>query len=114
LVLKFDDILPDRAVLLLDTLSKLYLNKSLNARFELNERTISYIDKQLIEVSASLNDVEDTMQNYKRNNHILDLEWEKDDFFKKIARYEGEKTELNLKLDAINDLEKYIIEDKDP
>jgi tyrosine-protein kinase Etk/Wzc len=114
LVLKFDDILPDRAVLLLDTLSKLYLNKSLNARFELNERTISYIDKQLIEVSAALNDVEDTMQNYKRKNHILDLEWEKDDVFKKMARYEGEKTELNLKLDAIDDLEKYIIEDRDP
>ncbi len=114
LVLKFDDILPERAVLLLDTLSKVYLNKSLNARFELNERTISYIDKQLLEVSSSLNEIEDTMQLYKQKNNILDLGWEREDFFKKLASFEGEKNNLNLKINAINDLEKYIIEDRDP
>ena len=114
LVLTFEDILPERAVLILDTLSKVYLNKSLNARFELNERTINYIDKQLSEVSLSLDEVEDTMQMYKRNNDILDLSWEKQDYFDKLARYDGDKASLNLKLQAINDLEKYIIEDKDP
>jgi uncharacterized protein involved in exopolysaccharide biosynthesis len=114
LVLTFEDILPSRAVLILDTLSKVYLNKSLNARFELNERTVSYIDKQLTEVSSSLNNIEDTMQLYKQNNNILDLGWEQDDFFKKLALFDGQKTSLNLKIDAINDLEKYIIEDKDP
>jgi tyrosine-protein kinase Etk/Wzc len=114
LVLKFDDILPERAVLLLDTLSKVYLNKSLNARFDLNERTISYIDKQLLEVSTSLNEIEDTMQLYKQKNDILDLSWQREDFFKKLATYEGQKNNLNLKVKALNDLEKYIIEDKDP
>ncbi len=114
LVLKFDDILPDRAVLLLDTLSKVYLNKSLNVRFELNERTISYIDKQLAEVSSSLNEIEDTMQLYKQKNEILDLGWEKEDYFKKLAIFDGQRSNLNLRIGAVNDLEKYIIEDKDP
>jgi hypothetical protein len=58
--------------------------------------------------------IEDTMQLYKQNNNILDLGWEKRTYFEKLARYDGQKTGLNLKLHAINDLEKYIIEDKDP
>jgi capsular exopolysaccharide synthesis family protein len=114
LVLKFEDIIPARAVILLDTLSKVYIEKSLETRFILNERTIEYIDKQLQEVSLSLNEIEDTMQLYKRRNNILDLDWEREDFFKKMSFYDGQKTSLNLRIEAMNDLEKYIIEDKDP
>lgn len=49
-----------------------------------------------------------------KKNNILDLGWEREDFFKKLSVYDGQKTGLNLKIDAINDLEKYIIEDNDP
>ena len=114
LVLTLDDIIPQRAILILDTLSRVYINKSLNSRFEINERTISFIDKQLDDVSSSLKEIEDTMQNYKKQKAILDLDWERDDFFKKLAVFDGQKSQLNLKISAINDLEKYIIEDKDP
>ena len=114
LVITLTDIIPERAVMILDTLSRLYINKSLNTRFEINERTISYIDKQLDQVRASLKEVEDTMQDYKKDKAILDLDWERNDFFQKLSSYDGQKSKLKLKIDAINDLEKYIIEDKDP
>ena len=114
LVIKIEDIIPERAVLILDTLSQVYINKALQDKIDINERTVSFIDKQLDEIKLSLNDIEDTMQNYKSKNAILDIKWEQEDFFKKIAEYDNEKSKLNLKLSAINDLEKYIIEDKDP
>lgn len=114
LVIKIEDIIPERAVLILDTLSQVYINKSLQDKIDINERTVSFIDKQLDEIKLSLNDIEDTMQSYKSKNAILDIKWEQEDFFKKIAEYDNEKSKLNLKLSAINDLEKYIIEDKDP
>ena len=114
LVLKIDDIIPKRAVVVLDTLSKVYISKSLESRFLLNERTIDFIDKQLQEVSLALNEIEDTMRLFKKNNDILDLDWEKQDFFKKLSDYDNQKTALNLKMEAMSDLEKYIIEDKDP
>lgn len=114
LLLKMNDIIPQRAILILDTLSRVYINKSVNARFDINERTINYIDKQLSEVSTSLSDIEDTMQYYKQKNSILDLNWEREDFFKKLANFDGDVSKLKLKIEAINDLEKYIIEDKDP
>ena len=96
LVISLNDIIPQRATLILDTLSKVYINKSLNSRFEINERTVSYIDKQLDEVSASLKEIEDTMQNYKKQNAILDLDWERQDFFKKLADYDAQKSTITL------------------
>ncbi len=93
---------------------KLYIEKSLESRFSLNERTIEYIDKQLQEVSLSLNEIEDTMRLYKRSKNILDLDWERKDFFEKMSSYDAQKTTLSLKIEAMNDLEKYIIEDRDP
>jgi tyrosine-protein kinase Etk/Wzc len=114
LVLTFDDILPERAIMLLDTLTKTYIEKSIDTRFEINERTVSFIDKQLSQVSESLNIVEDTMQHYKQTHHILDLDWQRQDFFTKLSTYDQQQSKLKLKIGAINDLEKYIIEDKDP
>lgn len=114
LVLTMNDILPERAILILDTLSRVYINKSVNSKFDINERTINFIDKQLDDVSSSLKEIEDTMQNYKKEKAILDLDWERQDFFVKLASFDGKKSLLNLKISAINDLEKYIIEDKDP
>jgi capsular exopolysaccharide synthesis family protein len=112
--LSIEDNLVNRAKLFLDTLSKIYIDNSLKSRFSLNERTLQYIDRQMAEVSAQLKIFEDTMQNYKSNKGILDLSHEEADYFKKLSNYDDERTKLNLQIEGLNDLEKYIIEDKDP
>lgn len=115
-ILKVDlkDILPERAVLILDTLNSVYALSKLQTKFDLNERTISYIDIQLDQITYSLKSIEDTMQNYKAKKSIIDLEWERSDFLSKIGNYDNQKSTLNIQIEALNDLEKYIIEDKDP
>ncbi|MEO6303503.1 MAG: polysaccharide biosynthesis tyrosine autokinase, partial [Bacteroidia bacterium] len=114
LVVGLKDIIPERATLILDTLNSVYSASKLKTKFELNERTISYIDKQLNEITYSLKSIEDTMQNYKQNRSIIDLDWEKGDFLAKISAYDGQKSQLQLQNSSLDDLEKYIIEDKDP
>jgi hypothetical protein len=54
------------------------------------------------------------MQNYKEQKSIIDLAWEQGDFLGKISAYDGQKSQLQLNRGALQDLEKYIIEDKDP
>ena len=80
LKVELKDVIPERAVLILDTLSSVYAQSKLKTKFELNERTISYIDKQLNEITFSLKNIEDTMQNYKEQKSIINLEWEQNDF----------------------------------
>ncbi|MBI2721397.1 MAG: polysaccharide biosynthesis tyrosine autokinase [Bacteroidetes bacterium] len=115
-ILKIDlkDVLPERAVLILDTLNTVYAESKLQSKYDLNDRTISYIDRQLSEISFALKSIEDTMQNYKEKKSIINLDWEQSDFLSKIGQYDNQKSSLKLQQDALNDLEKYIIEDKDP
>jgi capsular exopolysaccharide synthesis family protein len=114
LIVGLTDIVPERATLILDTLNSVYSLSKLKTKFELNERTITYIDRQLNEITYSLKSIEDTMQNYKEKKSIIDLEWEQGDFLTKISTYDGQKSQLQLQISALQDLEKYIIEDKDP
>lgn len=115
-ILKVDlkDVIPERAVLILDTLNSVYAESKLKSKYELNERTVAYIDRQLNEITYSLKSIEDTMQNYKEKKSIINLEWQQTDFLSKISTYDGQKSQMQLQVSALNDLEKYIIEDKDP
>ena len=115
-ILKLDllDVIPDRAVVVLDTLNQVYAERKLKSKYELNERTVEYIDKQLDEIRFSLKSIQDTMQSYKRSKSIINLEWQQQDFLSKISTYDGQRSELQLQLGALQDLEKYIVEDRDP
>lgn len=114
LKIELKDVIPERAILILDTLNQVYAESKLTSKFELNERTIEYIDRQLNEITGSLKSIEDTMQGYKEKKSIINLEWQQGDFLSKIGKLDEEKTKMQLQVSALNDLEKYIIEDKDP
>jgi capsular exopolysaccharide synthesis family protein len=108
------DVIPARACLFLDTLAGVYIDQKLQSRYELNERTLNFIDKQMGEVSSILKNVEDTMQDFRTNRVMLDIKREEESEFDKLALYQSQRTQLQLQLEAMNDLENYIIEDKDP
>ena len=114
LTLLVEDEIPERAVLFLDTLSKVYLDYSLKSKVDINENTLVYIDKQLNEVIGILSQIEDDLENYKKKKSILDLTKEEDTYFKQLTDFEAQRTKLELQLSSIGELEKYIILDKDP
>lgn len=108
------DVIPKRAAVFLDTLSKVYIENSLKQRLEVNENTLFYIDRQLKEVTDILSSIEDTMQIYKESRNILDLPKEEEMYFSKLAQYDHDKNMLVLQSAALDALEDYIIQNKDP
>lgn len=114
LEVSLNDIIPDRAILILDSLNQEYLYSKLKSKYDLNEKTIEFIDKQLDEISVLLKASVDTLQVYKQKKSIINLGWEENDFLTKIGIYDNARSEAQLQVKALNDLEKYIIEDKDP
>jgi len=114
LEVSLNDPLPERAVVLLDTLAEVYIENTLKSRLQLNENTLNYIDKQMSEVTVILNSIEDTMQGYKEKNSILDLGKEGDAYFSKLSGYDNSKVDIKLQIETLNDLENYIISDRDP
>ncbi len=114
LEVNLSDIIPDRAQLILDSLNQEYLLLKLKSKYDLNEKTIEYIDKQLDEITVLLKASVDTLQVYKQKKSIINLGWEETDFLSKIGTYDNEKSTAQLQIKALDDLEKYIIDDKDP
>jgi capsular exopolysaccharide synthesis family protein len=113
LTVSLKDIIPMRAIAFLDTLANLYIKHTLDNQFEINTNTLFYIDKQLDQVADILNDIEDSMQRYKENRHILDLGQEAQHYFNEYSDFDKQKAEIELKINALNDLEHYIIVERD-
>lgn len=108
-----EDEIQERAVTFLDTLSREYIDFTLQSRINVNERTLGYIDKQLDGVTDILNNIENDLESYKQEKSILDLDKEQKDYFEKLTTFENQLTSLKLQYNTLEELSKYIIEGKD-
>lgn len=104
-----EDEIPLRAKIFLDTLSKVYIQYSLQTEFDINEKTSQYIDRQLEEVVKILDTIETELEQYKSSKAILDLNKESEQYFGEYVGYESEIEKIDLMLQSIADLEDYII-----
>lgn len=109
-----EDIIPKRAITFLDTLGKVYIDITLNSKLDINSRTLTYIEKQLEELTQMMTSIEDRLQNYKQAESILDLSKEEENYFAQLVANQTELNKLDLMEASFNSIEKYIIEDKDP
>ncbi len=109
LVVSVEDEVPIRAKRFLDTLSKEYINYTLRSEFDINENTVTYIDKQLDEVSGFLNEYEGDLQQYMLSKNILDLNRENQQYFNQLVTYDARKRELKLMIESVTSLEDYVL-----
>lgn len=114
LELSISDDIAARGVMFLDTLAQVYIENSLQSRIDINKNTLFFIERQLGEVTGILNNIEDTLYTYKRDKHIIDLQREGAEYFSQYIGFDNQGKSLELQLEALDDLEHYIIEDKDP
>ncbi|MFH1005277.1 MAG: polysaccharide biosynthesis tyrosine autokinase [Bacteroidota bacterium] len=103
-----EDESPERAVEFLDTLAKVYMDNSQKTKIKINENTIGYINRQIEEVTDSLNFIENLLENFKEQKAILNLTKEEEIYFSNLTTYEISKRNLELQLKSITYLKNYI------
>ena len=108
------DDLPQRAVAFLDTLAKIYIENSIVSRLAISENTVNYIDKQLDEVGQILDNIENDIEEFKRDKNIIDLDREKNSYFNDLSTNEEMKKTMENNLITLDELSSYLIENKDP
>ncbi|HMC97462.1 MAG TPA: polysaccharide biosynthesis tyrosine autokinase [Flavobacteriales bacterium] len=108
-----EDEVAARAKMFLDTLSKVYITYTLQSEFDINENTLSYIDKQLSEVTVILEQHEDELQYYKEHKDILDLTREEDLYFNELIKYDNMRRAFELEIQSLNSLEDYVLNSRD-
>ncbi|MGP8217179.1 MAG: polysaccharide biosynthesis tyrosine autokinase [Bacteroidia bacterium] len=114
LEISIQDMIPSRAVAFLDTLDRLYIENTVNTAFRKNANTLLYIDKEMKEVSDIIDTIEYEIEKYKENKNIISIEKEDETYFKQYDDFTNTKNKIISELGALNDLEQYIIEGKDP
>ncbi len=109
LELTLEDEISSRAVTILDTLSKVYIDYTAQNQYVVNENTLNNIDKQLAEVTSVLKSIEDDLEDYKSNKAILDLPKEEGEYFNQMIDLDAKKRQLQLWIQSLDALEKYIL-----
>ncbi|MDQ3100488.1 MAG: polysaccharide biosynthesis tyrosine autokinase, partial [Bacteroidota bacterium] len=108
-----EDEVSTRAKSFLDTLSRVYINYTLQSEFDINENTLVYIDRQIDEVSVILEHHEDELQNYKVSKDILNLGKEEAMYFQELVKYDQTRRQLELQIQSLNSLEEYVLNSSD-
>ena len=109
LEVRVEDEIPMRAKMFLDTISLEYINYTLKSEFDINDRTISYIDKQIDEVSGIMASYEDDMERFLNTKNILDLNKQEDQYYNELVKYDAQKREFELMIESLNSLEDYVV-----
>lgn len=104
-----EDEIPARAKMFLDTLSAEYINYTLQGDFDINENTLTYIDKQLEEVTGILSQYEEDLQAFLRSKDILDLNRESSQYFSQLVKIDAEQRELELMIESVDALRDYVL-----
>ncbi len=105
---------PQRGVAFMDTLINMYVRNVVDHEIKVNTRTIEFVNKLLNDELGIMDTISLSMQKYEANKNILDLDKEEDEEFSQYSILDANRTTLEAQVSALNDLEKYIIEDKDP
>ncbi|MBK9759724.1 MAG: polysaccharide biosynthesis tyrosine autokinase [Flavobacteriales bacterium] len=109
LEVKVEDEIAERAKMFLDTLSKEYIEYNLRSEYDINERTLGYIDKQINEVSSTLGVYEDDLEQFMSSKNILDLSKEQEQYYDEMVRYETQKRQFEMMIESVNSLEDYVL-----
>ena len=102
-----------RAKMFLDTLSKEYIRYSLQSEFDINENTMTYIDRQLAEVTVILEQHEDELQSYKESKDILNLGRQEGLYFTEMVDFDHQRRARELEVQSLDALEDYVLNNSD-
>lgn len=111
LSLRQPDILKGRDIL--NALISKYLEKNLEKKNNLADKTIGYIDMQLSTISDSLSTTERELQDFRARNEVIDISQKAQRFYARLQELETEKTNIESNYKYYEYLVGYFAENRD-
>ncbi|MRJ05960.1 MAG: hypothetical protein C6I01_00345 [Epsilonproteobacteria bacterium] len=98
----FQDTIPQRGAQFVNTLVQVYLKERIKQKTQQADQTLQFIDSQLKEVSKKLAESETALENYKKNNKVVDLSFKAQETLKKLNDVETQYNQLILQEELLN------------
>ncbi|MFH0866504.1 MAG: polysaccharide biosynthesis tyrosine autokinase [Bacteroidota bacterium] len=102
-----------KAIEYLNKLCENYIDLDLELKNNTATKTIEFINDQMIEITDSLSNVEDILENFRTNNKVIDLTEESTLVFKKLEEQDKEKSLANIEYKYYEYLTEFITANND-
>lgn len=106
--LTLEGVEPLREVHYLNELVRVYLELKLEYQTKTQNRSLEFIDKQLLGISDSLSVAENTFTQFRSQNQIIDLSSQGQLVMEQLSSIEQEKSQYQIQLDYFRNLQSYL------
>ena len=104
---------PEKAALLTDALAQTYIDDYIEEKFKTADVTSEFLDKQIAKVYQDLSRAEMKIEGYRVDNDIINIRQETETDLRKISQLKIQQTNVQMSLEAIQELDDYITSGKD-
>ena len=108
LALKYQDLNPDRADAILNTLITVYNDEAMRDKSQVIQHTALFIDERLALINAELGEVDSEIESFKKQNRLTDITSEAGLYLNNHSRYEQEEIELSNQIELAKMIQDYM------
>ena len=102
--ISYEDNIPERASAYIDALVESFIDESINAKNEQNNKILTFINERLDSIRKELEDSESKLKNFKIKNKIVASSSQATSYIKKLADLEVQISENQLKEKLLENL----------
>lgn len=106
--LSYQDVIPLRALDILNTVGKVYIDLDVQDKAEVASLTLKFVDEQLDNTGTSLSNTEHEMQVFKEKNKTVDLSEESRNVLQKVNELDVERVKNSIELASLENLYNYV------
>lgn len=103
---------PEKAADYVNILANTYISDYVETKSRAANITLDFVNRQLVDVTRRLAHSQDTIEQFRRDNHIVNIQQETETDLRKIAQLKIQLANLQMSLAAIDSLNQYIQQGK--
>jgi uncharacterized protein involved in exopolysaccharide biosynthesis len=109
----FQSPVPDKAAALVNVLGKVYIYDYIDSKYKAASTTVTFLDKQIAEVTSKLSGSENKIENYRDRQKITNIRQETETDLRSVAQLKIQLTNEKMNVQAMDELNRYIQSGKD-
>ncbi|MGY6743736.1 MAG: GumC family protein [Cecembia sp.] len=104
---------PNKAAIFPNALAETYIEDYIDNKYGAANITVDFLEERILEIGEKLNKAEKMILDYRDQRNITNIRQETETDLRKISQLKIQQTNLKMSLEAIKDLENYIISGKE-
>src|SRR5690606_24519082 len=108
LIISLIDPVPEKAEAIIDKLIETYNRETIEDKNQIAQNTVKFIDERLNFLVSELKDVEEDVEQYKRENQITDIGNEAQQYMQEASQYGRQLADYQTQISVLESMENYM------